>query len=160
MPKSAEERLAALAALPAIVHLTFHRHVFRPGRQGYWYAVWTEKETGKHHSLYLGKEPSHHHPCFSGQCGHPHRPGHPKGTPPYGPKVKRTATLLQTLLQSGPCREQDVWEAVQYAGGTQRTYHRARQMLGVEAIRVGQGKNGWWELRLGVAGPQGMQQHS
>ncbi len=160
MPKSAEERLAALAALPPTIHLTFHRHVFRPGRQGYWYAGWTEKITGKQHVLYLGKEPPTHHPCFSGQCGHPHRPGHSKGTPPYGPKVKRTATFLQTLLQSGSRREQDVWEAVQHAGCSHRTYHRARQMLGVEAIRVGQGKNGWWELQLGVAVPQGTPQNN
>lgn len=52
-------------------------------------------------------------------------------------QCQKTATLVMSMLQSGPRREQDVWGAVQQAGCSKRTYHRVRQLLGVEATHVG-----------------------
>jgi hypothetical protein len=73
MPRSAEERQAALAAVPPTIHLSFRHRAFSPGRQMYCgcnhntaknRTQYTRcKETKQNESLYLGdliREAPHH----------------------------------------------------------------------------------------------------
>lgn len=63
-------------------------------------------------------------------------------------KVKSIKKLLRTLLQNGPLREREVWEVIDQAGYSFKSYHRARRAMHIESIRYGWGSNGYWEIHL------------
>lgn len=123
MPRSAEERQAALAALPPTIHLTFRQQAFTPWGPAYWYAEWVEKATGKHRWLYLGKEPPEH-PCFGGQCTHPYRHHQPKrqpagrGGPPIGYQPSEAA--IERMRQAHLGKRRSVPNAPQHAADDEK----------------------------------------
>jgi hypothetical protein len=69
-------------------------------------------------------------------------------------QLQQVAAFLRRLLAQGPLPSQHVWEQVQQAGYSKRTYERARSVLRVQATRSGYGGMGWWVVSLPPAKAQ------
>jgi hypothetical protein len=71
-----------------------------------------------------------------------------------GEKLERSVAFLRWVLSNGPQPSQHVWEQVQQAGYSRRTYERARKVLRVHVTRSGYGGRGWWVMSLPPAKDQ------